>query len=290
MVSCGFVPEQEEEEIDWFLASVHERTYESMHEHCINMQLQGTLTFSQLIKLYTHQFFSRYPHFQVEDLTKGDKYTNNSTRFQGKGKRRQHETYRKDERGIFRRNENGKGKGRANGYGNRRSNQDETNRKRFTQNSTHYKGKGKGRDKGKGKYGNEKGKGKGKGRGKGKSPQGYRKENNKEETTITSNSQRIYLDEPTAESSDDETTVMFTQNMNRLLERENGENDQNCSNEVQHEHNSNQSSLLSSTIMKLIKTMASLPDDHYVWDFPVPTGLNYYNEWDNYDELNQEEE
>ncbi len=30
MVSCGFVPEQEEK-IDWFLASVHERTHEAMH-------------------------------------------------------------------------------------------------------------------------------------------------------------------------------------------------------------------------------------------------------------------
>jgi hypothetical protein len=34
--------------------------------------LQGTLTFSQLIKLNTHQCFSRYPHFQVEDKTKED--------------------------------------------------------------------------------------------------------------------------------------------------------------------------------------------------------------------------
>ena len=69
MVSCGFVPEQEEK-IDWFLASVHERTYEAMHAHCINLQLQGTLTFSQLIKLYTHQCFSRYPHFQVEAVVR----------------------------------------------------------------------------------------------------------------------------------------------------------------------------------------------------------------------------
>ena len=40
MVSCGFVPEQEEK-IDWFLASVHERTYEAMHAHCINLQLRA---------------------------------------------------------------------------------------------------------------------------------------------------------------------------------------------------------------------------------------------------------
>jgi len=112
MVSCGYNPEQEEK-IDWFLASVHEKTYEAMHAHCINLQLQGTLTFAQLIKLYTHQCFSRYPHFQVEDLTKGEKYTMNSTRFNGKSKRRQHETYNRDARGNYRKHDQGKGKGKT---------------------------------------------------------------------------------------------------------------------------------------------------------------------------------
>ena len=152
MVSCGFVPEQEEK-IDWFLASVHERTYEAMHAHCINLQLQGTLTFSQLIKLYTHQCFSRYPHFQIEDLTKGGKYTNNSTRFQGKGKQRQNEKYTRNERGNFRRNDKGKGKDRSNEHGSRRPNNDNNNQGRFTQNSTQFNNKGKGREKGKGKFG-----------------------------------------------------------------------------------------------------------------------------------------
>jgi hypothetical protein len=78
MVSCGFVPDQEQK-MDWFLASVYEKTYEAMHAHCINLMLQGTLTFGQLVKLYTHQCFSRYPHFQVEDLSKNEKYTNNSS-------------------------------------------------------------------------------------------------------------------------------------------------------------------------------------------------------------------
>ncbi len=50
MVNCGFTP-TEEDKIDWFLASIHERTYEAMHAHCINLQLQGTLTFGQLVKL-----------------------------------------------------------------------------------------------------------------------------------------------------------------------------------------------------------------------------------------------
>ncbi len=72
MVNCGFTP-TEEEKIDWFLASIHQRTYEAMHAHCINLQLQDTLTFGQLVKLYTHQCFSRYPHFQVDDLNKDNK-------------------------------------------------------------------------------------------------------------------------------------------------------------------------------------------------------------------------
>jgi hypothetical protein len=73
MVNCGFTL-TEEEKIDWFLASIHERTYDAMHAHCINLQLQSTLTFAQLIKLYTHQCFAKYPHFQVEDLNKDNKY------------------------------------------------------------------------------------------------------------------------------------------------------------------------------------------------------------------------
>ncbi len=89
--------------IIWFLASVYDETYEAMHAHCINLMLQGTLTFGQLVKLYTHQCFSRYPHFQVEDLSKNEKYTNNSTRFQGKGKRKQHQTFNKNGHGNFKR-------------------------------------------------------------------------------------------------------------------------------------------------------------------------------------------
>jgi hypothetical protein len=44
MASCGFIPDQEQK-IDWFMASVHERTYDAMHAHCINLMLQNTLTF-----------------------------------------------------------------------------------------------------------------------------------------------------------------------------------------------------------------------------------------------------
>ncbi len=55
----------------------------------------------------------------ISTLTKGGKYTNNSTRFQGKGKQRQNEKYTRNERGNFRRNDKGKGKGRSNEHGSR---------------------------------------------------------------------------------------------------------------------------------------------------------------------------
>jgi hypothetical protein len=279
MVSCGYNPEQEEK-IDWFLASVHERTYEAMHAHCINLQLQGTLTFAQLIKLYTHQCFSRYPHFQMKDLTKGEKYTMNSTRFQGKGKRRQHETYNRDARGNYRKHDHGKGKGRPQNQGNRRQQSEDNNRKRFTQNSTQSKSKGRGQGKGRGKYGSEKGKGRGKGRGKGQSFSGHKKEN-KEETPMTNNGQTVYLEEPTTVGSDDETTIVFTQNMNRIMmgpgpanqhmhEKKNNDNEQD----------QEQLSTHNDPFAHIVKTMKSLPDSHAVWEYKDPTRAYFTENWE----------
>ena len=279
MVSCGYNPEQEEK-IDWFLASVHEKTYEAMHAHCINLQLQGTLTFAQLIKLYTHQCFSRYPHFQVEDLTKGEKYTMNSTRFNGKNKRRQHETYNRDARGNYRKHDQGKGKGRPQHQGIRRQ-PPEDNRRRFTQNATQSKGKGRGQGKGKGKYGSEKGKGKSKGRGRGQSSYGNRKDT-KEEIPMTNNSQTIYLEEPNTVGSDDETTIIFTQNMNRIMmdpgpekppvqaETNNGD-----------ENNPTQLSANDDPFTHIMQTMNSLPDSHEVWAYINPTRAYFSENWTN---------
>jgi hypothetical protein len=65
-------PPIEEEKIDWFLASVTERTYESVHTACTDKQLEGTLTFAKVIKLYTNRCFQRYPHFQLDDLDAHD--------------------------------------------------------------------------------------------------------------------------------------------------------------------------------------------------------------------------
>ncbi len=39
MTSCGKTPD-EEQKIDWFLASVHEHTYNATHAHCTNKLLE----------------------------------------------------------------------------------------------------------------------------------------------------------------------------------------------------------------------------------------------------------
>jgi len=74
-------PPTEEQKIDWFLDSVTEKTYDSVHSTCTDKLLEGDLTFAKVLKLYTHRCFQRYPHFQVEDIDKDDKKTisNNST-------------------------------------------------------------------------------------------------------------------------------------------------------------------------------------------------------------------
>jgi hypothetical protein len=89
MTSCGKTPD-EEQKIDWFLASVHEHTYDATHAHCTNKLLEGDLTYAMLIKMYTNQCFHKYPHFQLSELNENKKYSNNSNRFRpsysGKGK------------------------------------------------------------------------------------------------------------------------------------------------------------------------------------------------------------
>ncbi len=61
------------------------------------------------------------------------------------------------------------------------------------------------------------GKGKGKGRGKGKNYQEDRNPNDKPEPKVTSNSQRVTYLEPPTQEGDDETTIVLTQNMNRIV-------------------------------------------------------------------------
>jgi hypothetical protein len=54
-------PPTDEREIDWFLDSVTEKIYDSVHATCTDKLLDGDLTFAKAIKLYTHRCFQRYP-------------------------------------------------------------------------------------------------------------------------------------------------------------------------------------------------------------------------------------
>jgi hypothetical protein len=66
-------PPTDEEKVDWFLASVKDRAYDSVNANCTDKQLEGTLTFARVIKFYTHRCFQLYPHFQLDDLKNEDK-------------------------------------------------------------------------------------------------------------------------------------------------------------------------------------------------------------------------
>ncbi len=81
----------DEDKVDWFFASVTEKTYDSVHASCTDKQLDGTLTFARVVKLYTHRCFQNYPHFQLDDLTSDKKeLSSNATSFRttekGKGR------------------------------------------------------------------------------------------------------------------------------------------------------------------------------------------------------------
>jgi hypothetical protein len=183
MTSCGKTPD-EEQKIDWFLASVHEHTYDATHAHCTNKLLEGDLTYAMLIKMYTNQCFHKYPHFQLSELNENKRFSNNSNRFrpsssskgkQGKGKGKGKEEWRNGNKGK---------RGNQDHKGSRHNHQGQT----YTQNSNQTKGKG-----------NAKGS-KGKGKGKGKPRYGDRKvawkdersQQDKETKPVTKNMQKVY--------------------------------------------------------------------------------------------------
>ena len=149
-------PPTEEQKIDWFLDSVTERTYDSVHANCTDKLLEGNLTFAKMLKLYTHKCFQRYPHFQVEDLDRSTDKTlsNNSTTVRTKGNK-----------GSKGKGHPGKGRGRGRDR-NPRAYQSHPSRSDSTRS---HKGKGKGAGKGSRTQSQEKGKGKSNSRNQGNS-------------------------------------------------------------------------------------------------------------------------
>ncbi len=157
MPGCGYIPTATER-VDWFLPSVGEATYAAAKAHCHAKKLTGGLDYSDMIKLYNHTCFEKYPHFQLAELQTSN-LSQNSNRIGGKSSCVYHpnsnHTTSECEKLKSMNNTGqrckGKGKGKHNEqrYGNR--------------SYSKPKGNGKG---GRGKGG--KGKGNGRGRGAGK--------------------------------------------------------------------------------------------------------------------------
>ena len=88
IASSGSKPAIEEEKLDWFLEGVHEDTYASIKAHCNSRKIQGTLQFSQMIKLYALTCFAKYPQFQLRALGHKDApLTNNSFTLAKRGRK-----------------------------------------------------------------------------------------------------------------------------------------------------------------------------------------------------------
>jgi hypothetical protein len=90
-------PPTEEQRIDWFLETFHEHTYDSVHASCVDAHLEGKLTFAKLVKLYTHQCFHRYPHFQLSEVDPKLAISNNARRGE---KRQRKRTFKQRQRKI----------------------------------------------------------------------------------------------------------------------------------------------------------------------------------------------
>jgi hypothetical protein len=219
-----------------------------------------------MVKLYTHRCFARYPHFQLEniDQEKHDRhsFSNNSTTYKGKGK--------------------GKGRGRhyqqvpqhrhPKGQGSR--GYEKGTRSSYTQNSTVIQPTTKGSTPNKGK-----GKGKGKQGQQGRrlpkaretcSYCGIHNHNSREcrkrlkemeEKPITNNSQNIDLNtRPTVELVDDETVVMFTQNVTTL---DHGATPVGAN---EHEHFYQQlQTRFSETSLNVLKILHNVPSSDDLW-------------------------
>ncbi len=80
---------------------------------------------------------------------------------------------------------------------------------------------------------------------------------------MTNNSQKVYLDPP-SEEGDDETTIIFTSNMNRIVEPDHTRME---------EHNGSEN--ITNIITGIIKTMRQVPDNHYIWKYSDPTRTYY---------------
>ena len=81
MPGCGYIPTTTEK-VDWFLPSVAEATYAAAKAHCQGKKLTGGLEYADMVKLYNHTCFEKYPHFQLAELHSSN-LSQNSNRIGG---------------------------------------------------------------------------------------------------------------------------------------------------------------------------------------------------------------
>ena len=81
MPGCGYIPTTTEK-VDWFLPSVGEGLYAAAKAHCQAQKLTGGLAYADMIKLYNHTCFEKYPHFQLAEL-QSSSLSQNSNRIGG---------------------------------------------------------------------------------------------------------------------------------------------------------------------------------------------------------------
>ena len=233
--------------------------------------------------MYTNQCFAKYPHFQLADLNDGKKYSNNANKFrsyfgkgkQGKGKEKGREanTYR-----DWRNGNKGK-RGNPENKGSRYNHHGQT----YTQNSNQTKGKG-----------NAKGF-KAKGKGKGKPRYGDRKNDHNEKGNqesekkqATNNMQKVYLENHHC-LGDDETTIVFTQNVTRIVANTIIEREEMGIASCEVNEYERLSLELAPAFIKMIREMTNLPDNHFAWSYMNPTRYHLGNQTP-YEDLIQEDQ
>ncbi len=282
--------------MDWFLASVKDKAYDSVHANCTDKQLEGTLTFARVIKFYTHRCFQLYPHFQLNDLHQDKKDLSNNAmtirnHYQDKGKGREI------------------GKGRGRGRDRSRNSNRNPNRSHPPRTSkTRPKGKGKGRSqKGKSQSTNHTS-----GDRKPKDPCSYcgganhsartcykRQNDEKSEKNKTPHQQanlNLQIDETALMFQNSVLTVLHSEpdshnDTTRWGENEQGdetttdsdqeehtaeESKTEDNNETQEKDNYDQEENIcdrandeTKALEQIVKTINRLPDNHYVWGYPA---------------------
>jgi hypothetical protein len=288
--------------VDWFLASVKDRAYDSVHANSTDKQLEGTLTFTRVIKFYTHRCFQLYPHFQLDDLQHDKKdFSNNAMAI------RNH-AYEK-----------GKGRDAGKGRGRDRSRNPNRNRPHQPRNpETKQKGKGKGRSqKGKSTSTNRTS-----GDRKPKEPCSYCGGTNHSARTChkRQNDEKNEKNKTPHQQANlnlqiEETALMFQNSVLSVLQSEPeshtdttrwGENTQveeTATDSDQGEDTINEGEAYDKerdidegdngniqTFENIVKTINQLPDNRYVWGYPDPTRVYYtYEQGDKWESTTNDE-